>query len=168
MPCHCRYFHFEGDKNEWLARCAFEVDKNRAELEAAAASDDLEGVVALAPDGRVVGWMKLVQAERVPKLYEQRPYRGLPCFGGDRSGVFTVGCFLVDENERRKGVAKGLLRAGIDVARGVGARALEAFPRRAEDVSDAELFAGPFRLFVAEGFEVVNDFGPYPVLRLEL
>ena len=23
-PCYCRFFHFEGTNNEWLARCAHE------------------------------------------------------------------------------------------------------------------------------------------------
>jgi GNAT superfamily N-acetyltransferase len=125
-------------------------------------------VVAVAPDGRVVGWMKIVPAGKLKKLYEQRAYRGLPCFGGDRSGVYGVGCFLVDEEERRKGVARGLLGAGIEAARRAGAKQIEAFPRRAEQVSDDQLFTGPFAIFEQQGFRIVNDFAPYPVLRLEL
>jgi GNAT superfamily N-acetyltransferase len=125
-------------------------------------------VVAIAPDGKVVGWMKIVPAARVRKLYEQRAYRGLPCFGGDRSGVYSVGCFLVDEEERRKGVARGLLGAGIELARRAGATQIEAFPRRAELVSDDQLFMGPFSIFEQYGFRIVNDFAPYPVLRLEV
>jgi GNAT superfamily N-acetyltransferase len=125
-------------------------------------------VVAVAPDGRVVGWMKIVHAGRLQKLYEQRPYRGLPCFGGDRSHVYGIGCFLVEEDQRRKGVARGLLAAGIEAARKAGARQIEAFPRRAEQVSDDQLFTGPFPLFEEQGFHIVNDFAPYPVLRLDL
>ena len=168
MPCHCRYWHFEGDKNAWLARCAFEPGESRAELEAAASSDELEGVVAVASDGKVVGWMKIVPAAKIRKLYEQRAYRGLPCFGGDRSDVYSIGCFLVDEEERRKGVARGLLAAGIEAARRAGAKQIEAFPRRAEQVSDDQLFTGPFSIFEQHGFQIVNDFAPYPVLRLEV
>ncbi len=74
----------------------------------------------------------------------------------------------MDEEERRKGVARGLLAAGIEAARRAGAKQIEAFPRRAEQVSDDQLFTGPFSIFEQHGFRIVNDFAPYPVLRLEV
>jgi GNAT superfamily N-acetyltransferase len=112
--------------------------------------------------------MKLTDQASVRKIYDQRLYRGLPCFGGPREGVYTVGCFLVDERFRRQGIARALLRAGLEAVRAQGAQAVEAFPRAAEGVSEAELWTGPARLFLSEGFEVVNDFSPYPVLRRTL
>ncbi|HEX4515130.1 MAG TPA: N-acetyltransferase, partial [Polyangiaceae bacterium] len=33
-PCFCRYWHFEGDKNAWLERCALTPAINEAELRA--------------------------------------------------------------------------------------------------------------------------------------
>jgi GNAT superfamily N-acetyltransferase len=168
LACHCRYWHFPGDKNAWLARCAFEPEANRAEFALAAEEPALHGIVALGEDDAAIGWMKLTTATALPKLYSQRLYRNLACFGGDRTGVMTIGCFLVDSRFRRQGVARELLRAGIAEARALGARAIEAFPRRAEGVSDAELWLGPSGLFVEQGFEVVHDFAPYPVLKLEL
>jgi GNAT superfamily N-acetyltransferase len=167
--CHCRYWHFQGDKNAWLDRSAHHAPDSRAEMAGAlrAGSEAMRGVVA-STDSRVIGWMKLCAAEAVPKLYDQRIYRGLPCFGGDRSGVLAVGCFLIDPDFRRRHVAQTLLERGIDLARADGARAIEAFPRRAEGVSDGELWMGPIELFVRAGFEEVHDFRPYPVLRLTL
>ncbi len=168
LPCHCRYWHFHGDKNEWLARCSHERDENRAEFAAAARSDELQGIVALDAAQGVVGWLKITDQSAVSKLYQQRLYRGLPCFEGDRSGVMTIGCFLVEPRLRRQGVARGLLRAALREARAAGARVLEAFPRRGDAVPEAELWLGPYPLLRAEGFQVVHDFGPYPVLRLTL
>jgi GNAT superfamily N-acetyltransferase len=168
-PCHCRYWHFEGDKNAWLDRCAHHVERSRAEMAEAlrARSEQMRGVVACCGP-RVVGWMKLCAAEAVPKLYEQRIYRGLPCFGGDRSGILTVACFLVHPEFRRQHVAEALLTRGVELARAAGARAIEAFPRRAQGVSDGELWMGPIDLFERAGFAEVHDFRPYPVLRLAL
>jgi hypothetical protein len=60
------------------------------------------------------------------------------------------------------------LAAGIEAARRAGAKQFEAFPRRAEQVSDDQLFTGPFSIFEEHGFRIVNDFAPYPVLRLEV
>jgi GNAT superfamily N-acetyltransferase len=169
VPCHCRYWHFEGVTNGWLDRAANHLDELRAEMRAAitAGSPEMSGVVAL-QDGVVVGWLKLAPATAVRKLYDQRIYRRLPCFEGDRSGVFTVGCLLVDPAHRRRGVARDLVRAGVDLARSRGGRAVEAFPRRAEAMRDDEVFAGPMSVFDHLGFSVVHDFGPYPVLRLTL
>lgn len=169
VMCACRYWHFTGDKNDWQARLAFEPGKNADELaaEVAAGDEALSGVVARRGE-TIVGWMKLTPAERVTKLYAQRPYRNLACFQGSRDAVYTVGCFLVAESERRRGVARALLTGGIEVARAAGARVLEAFPRRGEGLRAEEQWQGPLENFAALGFGPVSDSVPYPVMRLEL
>ena len=166
-PCHCQYWHFGGDKNAWLDRLFHAPEENRTAFVAGLENPELKGVVALA-EGRAVGWMKLCPAERVPKLYEQRLYKGLPCFAGARDGVLTVGCLLVDEDWRRRGVARSLVCAGVEAAVSVGARAIEAFPRRHEQLRAPELWLGPLNVFLDAGFRIVNDFAPYPVLRYDL
>lgn len=164
--CHCRYWHFEGDTNAWLARVAHEPTTNRREMNEELRSDssDALGFVALA-GGEVFGWTKIARARVLAKLYAQRPYRGLSCLQGDRTGVYAIACTLVLPTYRRRGLARALVRAAIDGARAEGARAVEVFPRRGEPLRDDELATGPYSLFVAEGFTVVNDFAPYPVLR---
>src|SRR5688572_32953590 len=84
----------------------------------------------------------VIEHRALGKLYGQKLYRGLPCFDGPREGVFTVGCFLVDERFRRRGLARALLRAGVEQVRAEGGSAIEAFPRGAIDVSEAELQIG--------------------------
>ncbi|MFO0571037.1 MAG: GNAT family N-acetyltransferase [Polyangiaceae bacterium] len=169
-PCHCRWWHFDGDKNAWLDRCANRASESRAELAARVAEGHAEarGVVAVDADQAVVGWMKVCEALTVPKLFEQRLYKGLACFDGDRSSTWVIGCFLIDEPWRRRGVARALLAGGIELARNSGATHVEAFPRRAEDVPAEQLWTGPSAIFDALGFTTVHDFAPYPVLRLTL
>src|SRR4030095_12422138 len=104
-------------------------------------------MMSLSSPTRAVGWRKLCPATAVEKLYAQRLYRGLPCFSGDRRGVYAVGCFLVDSEHRERGVARALLDAGIQAAQRAGARAIEAFPRRAEPVHAHELWTGPASIF---------------------
>jgi GNAT superfamily N-acetyltransferase len=166
-PCHCQYWHFNGDKNAWLERIFHEPERNRQAFVEGLNRPELKGVVALSAE-RAVGWLKLCPAERVPKLYEQRLYKGLPCFGGSREGVLTVGCVLVAEDWRRRGIARSLLSAGIELAKATGARAIEAFPRRHDQAQAAELWLGPIGIFLEAGFQVVNDFAPYPVLRYDV
>jgi GNAT superfamily N-acetyltransferase len=168
--CHCRYWHFDGTAREWLARCVQEPEENAREMAAAlqATSAEMRGLVAHTPSGELVGWLKLAPAPVLSKLYGQRLYKGLPCFGGPREGVWAVGCLLVREDWRRRGVARALIAAAIPAARAWGARALEAFPRSDTDAADAAMMLGPLKTFLEAGFEVVHDSRPYPVLRREL
>ncbi len=165
--CYCRWYDFDGDKNQWLDRCYNHPEINRTDLLAGVNQGATQGVVAALGE-QVVGWMRLEPAEKLTKAYDQRLYRGLPCFDGDRSGVFTIGCFLVDPAQRGQGVARDLLRAGVARAKSLGATALEAFPRRDTMLGPEAVWTGPFELYTAEGFSIVNDFGPYPVMRLTL
>lgn len=171
--CFCNYWHFTGDKNAWLERCYVNPDANRAALTERLAGPALCGVVASSERG-VCGWLKVTPAEQVARLYEQRVYRGLPCFQGppgSREGVYAVSCLYVAEKERGQGLAKSLLAAAIDAAKSAGATSLEAFPRKtpeAERLRDDEVWLGPEAIFEAAGFVRVSDFRPYPVLRLHL
>ncbi len=168
--CYCNYWHFQGDKNAWLERCYLQPEQNREALVARLAGPELCGVVAL-KQARVCGWLKLERAERLPRLYEQRVYRKLPCFEGPREGVYSVGCLYVDPDERGRGASAALLRAAIDAVRSAGGTTLEAFPRGApegERLRPDEVWMGPEALFTSAGFERVSDFRPYPVLRLHL
>ncbi|NUP11016.1 MAG: GNAT family N-acetyltransferase [Polyangiaceae bacterium] len=169
-PCYCRYLHFDGDKNDWLLRCAEGRDQNRAELEDAVRTGSDEGLAIVALDGdAVVGWMKLSPAPAVKKAYEGRFYRNMPCFRGDRTGVYLLGCALVHPDHRRTGLATKMVRAAIDLARERGARAVEALPRRPlERVSDEELWTIPAPALEEAGLRVVGGEDPYPVLRIDL
>lgn len=165
-PCNCQYWHFTGDKNAWLERLFHAPELNRAAFMESLSTSAPHGIVAL-HDERAIGWLKLTPAEHVQKLYDQRLYKGLSIFQGPRDGVLTIGCLLVDEDYRRRGVAKALVQGAIAYAHtlGSGIRAIEAFPRRTERMEPAELWTGPPSIFLSAGFEVVSDFAPYPVLR---
>jgi GNAT superfamily N-acetyltransferase len=167
--CYCRLWHFDGTAREWLARCSQRPEENAAECEQAlvAGSPEMTGMVASRGD-EIVGWLKLAPAEVAGKLYGQRLYKDLPCFSGDRRGIYCVGCLLVREDQRHRGVARALLTGAIEHAQRSGARALEALPRSDRDAADVSLMMGPTQLFLDAGFQVVHDFEPYPVLRLEL
>lgn len=167
--CYCRLWHFEGTAREWLARCAQRAEENAEECERGlmSGSPEMSGMVA-SRGADVVGWLKLAPAQVVGKLYAQRLYKDLPCFSGDRQGIYCVGCLLVREDQRHQGIARALLGGAIQQARRWGARAVEALPRSDRDAADVSLMMGPTQLFLDAGFQIVHDFAPYPVLRLEL
>lgn len=163
-PCYCRYWHFEGDKNAWLMRCATSPDESRIEqeTEVRASLPRAGGLVALDERGEVIGWMKLAPRATLPKLRKLPTYRAHDL--GPDDDVWAIGCFLIHPNARRKGMARALVRAAIVAARARGARSLEAYPR--EGIHPAEAWTGPAAIF--EGFEHVAGEHPYPVLRRAL
>jgi GNAT superfamily N-acetyltransferase len=171
-PCFCRYWHFAGNKNEWLERCAFRPEDNAAELAAAvaAAPEGGEGLIALAATptpNAIVGWMKLTPRARVRKLRGLSVYRSLEL--GEDEGVLSVGCLLVHPAARGRGVARALVEATPTFARAWGARWIEAYPRRSsEPLHPEEAWQGPERVFVEAGFSAVHDVAPYPVYRLRV
>ena len=165
-PCFCRFWHFTGTKNEWLERCAFRPEDNANELAIAIAAGDETGVIAIDGDD-VIGWMKVARRRRLPKLRRLPVYKSLDL--GDEDTTFAIGCLLVDPAWRKKGVARAMLSAAPDLARSLGGRALEAYPRRASHpLYDEEAFLGPEALYVDLGWKAVHDVAPYPVYRTVL
>jgi GNAT superfamily N-acetyltransferase len=162
--CFCRYWHFEGTKNDWLARLASAPETNAAEQQGRLAEEHASAWGLVAFEGDVaVGWLKLAWRSAVPKLRRLGVYRALDLGADD--GVVSVACLLVRPTARRRGVARALLEGAVIAARGAGARVIEAYPhRRDEALRDEELWMGPLALFEEQGFEKVTG-DVYPVLR---
>ena len=175
-PCFCRWWHFEGTKNDWLAKCATDPASNRTEAEEAigARSSASRGLVALLDSGRAVGWMKIAPRASVPKLRALPVYRAIDL--GPDEGVWSVGCFLVDPHQRPRNVASALLDAAPANVRALGGIAIEAYPRHAHETErprfhDDEMLMGPESLFTSRGFARVAEAettAMYPVYRLTL
>jgi GNAT superfamily N-acetyltransferase len=163
--CFCRYWHFEGTKNDWLAQLALRPETNERTQRERVIAHHAEAGGMLAFDGEVaVGWLKLVPRETVPKLRRLPVYRGLDL--GDDEGVLSIGCLLTHPSYRRKGVARALVLGAIRAATKRGATALEAYPHvRSEALRDEELWMGPASLFEECGFSSVGGNTAYPVFR---
>ncbi|HEY8088765.1 MAG TPA: GNAT family N-acetyltransferase [Polyangiaceae bacterium] len=169
--CFCHYWHFEGTKNEWLARCFQSPTDNR--------DDQTKRIVARAPESRgllamedehAIGWMKLAPRALLPKLRRQGAYRSLDL--GDDEGIWSIGCLLVRPDRRRHGVARALVKAAPDHVKAWGGTALEAYPHRVPHPQhDEEAWMGPESLYAAlvtERWQPIHDVPPYPVWRLTL
>jgi GNAT superfamily N-acetyltransferase len=163
--CFCRYWHFGGNKNEWLDRCAHRPEENATELAAAVRAGDpgARGLVAFEGD-EAVGWLKLTPRAAVPKLRSLPVYRNLDL--GNEHTTYAIGCLLVHPERRHRGIARALIEAAPNAAKTWGGAAVEAYPRRsAHPLSDEEAWQGPEAAFLEAGFEVIHDSPPYPVLR---
>lgn len=169
VACHCRYWHFQGNKNEWLERCAFGVAESARELEdavLASRDDDGRGVVAL-EGGEAIGWAKLFPKPAAKKLLKLGPYNAYS--QNHTPDTWCIGCVLVEPARRREGIARALTLGCAEAARTLGAAALEAYPRVGHGpVSDEELQMGVATHLDEAGFSAVAGEPPYPVYRLEL
>lgn len=166
-PCFCRYWHFEGDKNTWLERCATSPHTNEAELRMDVLRGEARsaGLVALEGDA-ARGWMKLAPRASLPKLRARPVYRSLDL--GPDEGVLSIACMLVHPDARGTGVARALVTEAPRFARERGARAIEAYPHAVAGLGPHESWMGPHALLAALGFRAVGGENPYPVMRLEL
>jgi GNAT superfamily N-acetyltransferase len=161
--CFCRYWHFVGTKNDWLARCAFTPETNFEEHAAVVSEISGRGLIAV-EDERVLGWMKLAPRSTLPKLRALPVYRSLDL--GPDEGVYSIGCMLVHPEHRHRGITRALVNAAETHVRAWGGTAIEAYPRRArEPLHDEEAWMGPENVFVECGFEPVAGETPYPVYR---
>ncbi len=169
VSCHCRYWHFEGTKNDWLERCAFSSSKNADELAAALRTKNRsEGTALLALEGEVVrGWAKLFPKDAAHKLLRQGPYKSY-CHTYT-SDVWCIGCVLVDPQSRHRGIARALTLGLPAAGQALGAIALEAYPRVGHGpVADEELWMGIAAHLEDAGFAAIAGESPYPVYALTL
>jgi GNAT superfamily N-acetyltransferase len=167
-PCFCRYWHFTGDKNAWLERCAMDEDASLREQQDAVrrGAEEARGLLAF-EDDVAVGWMKLTPRAAVPKLRGLPVYRALDL--GPDAGVYAVGCFLVHPEHRGQRVARALLTAADAHVRAWGGHAIEAYPRRtSEPLHPEQAMQGPLGAFLAGGYVEIAGEGQYPVLRKTL
>ena len=167
-PCFCRYWHFEGDKNAWLARCASAPQVNEAELRAAVVRGDegSNGLIAFGSGEEAVGWLKLAPRASLPKLRGRPVYRSLDLGADD--GVLSIGCMLVHPKMRKRGVARALVTQAIETARARRMRAIEAYPHAAPNLGEHEAWMGPHDLLVSLGFTQVAGESAYPVMRFTI
>jgi GNAT superfamily N-acetyltransferase len=148
--CWCQFWRtsdFSGNRNDQKAA-------NRDQLEAQAGGSRTPGLVALAGDGRAVGWVSLGPREDFERLERSRVRARL-----DAVPVWSIVCFVVGRRARRQGVGAQLLDAAIAFARAQGAPALEAYPvdTTTGRPTGPTLYSGTLSTFLRAGFHVARQ-----------
>jgi ribosomal protein S18 acetylase RimI-like enzyme len=147
--CWCQWFllprkQFDAEPRDELR------DRLRKEVDATAPAPGLIAYV----DDIAAAWVRVGPRVRQPALLRTRPVTlGSPEPAADPR-VWAISCFVVRREFRGLGVAKEMVRAGVEHATSHGARVVEAYPidtdqRRARA---NELFVGTVSLFRGQGF----------------
>jgi GNAT superfamily N-acetyltransferase len=116
------------------------------------------GLLALDGD-RGVGWCQVTPRSVLPRLERSRVVVRLGDV--DDSDVWSVSCFYIRRDYRRRGVMSELIDAAVRHARGQGASALEAYPwDGGVKRSSAGVYTGISSAFTRAGFQEVARRSP--------
>jgi predicted GNAT family acetyltransferase len=121
--------------------------------------------------GRAVGWMQVGPRLDVPQ-WNNAGRASAPVEAGEESdpSVWAISCFFVRSGARGRGLTHRLVSAGVEHARGAGARYLEACPMdQSKSSRSTGLFVGSARVFEKAGFRRMTERKPgRPLMRLVL
>ena len=152
--CFCYFPH--GDH----AGKKFDVsagDENRAAASAMVQAGAMRGYFAYV-EGRPVAWCNANLLENYTIFDDEGVAPGT---------VGAIGCFIVVDRFRRKGIAGRLLEAALEGFRAQGVIEVLAFPLPDID-SEADNHLGPVGLYLAAGFEEIGRAGRSLKLRKRL
>lgn len=137
---------------------------NRAELKSLVDARKTPGLVAY--DGDVpVGWIAVGPRADYAKLQRSPVMKPV-----DDKPVWSIVCFVVPSEYRRRGVAHAMLRAAVAYAREQGATIIEAYPvDKRGNLSDDTLWFGTKSMYDRTGFKEVARRKPArPIVRRKL
>ena len=112
--------------------------------------------------GEVVGWIAVEPRESYPKLAHSRVLKPV-----DDQPVWSVTCFFVAKQFRRKGITVELLKAAIEHVQRQGGKIVEGYPVEAQTAIPAPfIYTGTASAFQQAGFQEVARRSPTrPIFR---
>jgi GNAT superfamily N-acetyltransferase len=109
--------------------------------------------ILLYRDSRAVGWCSVAPRSEFVFLQKARTLKPV-----DDQPVWSISCFFLRKDYRRKGLSSELLEAAADFARRRGARILEGYPSvpKSENMPDVFAWTGLPGAFLKAGFVEVG------------
>jgi GNAT superfamily N-acetyltransferase len=154
--CWCMYWRIGPDYRKRSP------DRNKEDLRRLVVEGPPPGLVAFDLD-TAVGWCQLTLRDDLPALERDPRLRRL-----DDTPVLALSCLYVRKGHRRRGVTAALIETALDVARRVGAPAVEAYPLDAT-LSPSTTPTGYASTFERMGFRTVaRHTQARPIMRYEL
>ena len=128
-------------------------DGNRKAMRNLVEAGNIPGILAYYDD-RPVGWCSIAPRPAYGALERSRILKRI-----DDEPVWSIVCFFISMNHRRRGLARALIDAAVEYASSQGALIVEAYPTnpRGRDLPPASSFMGVPELFAENGFKVVAD-----------
>ncbi|HEY0896591.1 MAG TPA: GNAT family N-acetyltransferase, partial [Sphingobacteriaceae bacterium] len=104
-------------------------------------------------EGQPVGWCAFAPREDFAKLAGSRVHRPI-----DDRAVWSIPCFFIDKQFRKKGLSVAILKKIVGYARDHNIRVIEAYPTipTQEKLPDSFAWIGLYKSFERAGFEIVD------------
>lgn len=142
--CWCMFWRltrkeFESQKGE----------KNRRAMKALIQSGEIPGILAFSED-KAVAWCSVAPRDHFPALARSRILKPL-----DELPAWSITCFFVDKQFRRRGLSAQMIRAAVDYVKKQGGTIVEAYPvePRKDKMPDAFAWTGLASAFIKAGFK---------------
>jgi len=154
--CWCMHWKLRGkafDENKG--------DRARQMQKSVIDSKKVPGLIAYL-DGYPVGWIAVEPRSEYPKLAHSRVLTPV-----DDQDVWSVPCFFIGKNHRKKGIAVELLKAAVSYVESKGGIIVEGYPVDSKTEQPAPfIFTGTASAFLKAGFkEVARNSPTRPIFR---
>jgi GNAT superfamily N-acetyltransferase len=146
--CWCMFSRLK--QAEFKAGKVNDVNKNR--MKELIWKDKPVGVIAIYED-KPIAWCAFAPREDYLKLENSRVHKRI-----DDKPVWSIPCFFIDKNFRRKGISVALLKGVIEYAGKIKIEIIEAYPTipTVEKLPDSFVWIGLYKSFEQAGFEIVD------------
>jgi GNAT superfamily N-acetyltransferase len=125
-------------------------------------SGEIPGLLAY-DDRRPVGWCSVAPREKFSALERSRILKKI-----DETPVWSITCFFIEKDYRRKGLSILLIKAAVDYVEGQGGKVLEAYPvePRKKNMPPVFVWTGLAAGFAKAGFvECIRRSETRPIMR---
>lgn len=104
-------------------------------------------------EGQPIAWCAFAPREHFMKIENSRVHKRI-----DNNPIWSIPCFFIDKNYRRRGVSVELLKGVIKYAKEKGIKIIEAYPviPTKESLPDSFAWIGLYKSFERAGFEIVD------------
>lgn len=162
--CWCMFYRKTGGTGWGQADYAQIKERNRKALKSLADAGEQVGLIGY-EDGVPCGWISFGPREEFARLANSTIMRPV-----DGERVWSVICFVVPSEFRKRGVARRLLDAAIAFCRKKKVKLLEGYPvDKSERSADGSMWFGAKSMFDAAGFEeIARRKATRPVVRLKV
>jgi len=137
-------------------------EENKKALNNIVVSGKVPGILAYI-EGQPVGWCAVAPREAFPRLERSRILKRV-----DDKPVWSVVCFFIAKEFRRKGISVRLLKAAVGYVRNQGGKIVEGYPvePKKEWTPDPFAYTGLASAFRKVGFvEVTRRSETRPIMR---
>jgi ribosomal protein S18 acetylase RimI-like enzyme len=158
--CYCHYYQVP-KSIRWASLSA---PQNRTAMQARIEVGEMEGFLAY-DGGEVVGWVNAQPRHKLPHCFARLGISPTPLACAPFEAAAVV-CFVIAPTQRRRGIARALLRGAIESLAARGFELVDAFPFKSGDSElAADHYHGPLPIFLDAGFSVLSEHKDLTVVR---